>query len=143
MTTRKKSTLTKPPTMPTPFFVRQGDVLLVRVASLPANTAQRKRDQGRVILAYGEVTGHCHQVIGKSVIHYDAPNATEAAKQLLADAGMTMELSEANAPSFLDIGATATVEHDEHTTHTLAPGCYVSLIQTEWSDTLEPIQVQD
>lgn len=126
-----------------PWFVRQGDILLARVHALPAAVTERARDNGRVVLAYGEVTGHLHQVIGKSVVHYDAPDAVAAARQLLADAGMPCEVGEANAPSFLEVGETATVEHDEHSAHTLAPGRYVVLRQTEWGDELEPIQVAD
>lgn len=130
--------------MTTPHFVRQGDILIVRVRALPASTlTERPRDAGRVILAYGEVTGHAHQVIGKAVLHYDAPDAVTAAKLLLADAGLTIEVGEASAPSFLDVAELAEITHDEHATHVLAPGRYVVLRQTEWSDALESIQVQD
>jgi hypothetical protein len=41
---------------------RQGDVLLVRVASIPANAVKQKPENGRIILAHGEVTGHHHSV---------------------------------------------------------------------------------
>jgi hypothetical protein len=125
------------------FFVRQGDVLVVRVAALPSRITPKARDAGRVILAYGEVTGHCHQVVGTHVLHYDAPDAATAAMALLRDAGYPMTLTEANAPTFLDIADPATVEHDEHTAHTLPAGRYVALRQVQWSDAQEPIQVQD
>ena len=49
-----------------PFSPRQqqqGDVLLDLV-TLPV-TAKRK--EGKAILAYGEVTGHCHEVMGEGV----------------------------------------------------------------------------
>ena len=128
----------------TPLFVRQGDVLIVRVHALPATITPRPTDAGRVVLAYGEVTGHLHQVVGKHVIHYDAPDAVTAAKLLLADAGLTVEVGDANAPSFLTVEEeTATVQHDEHAAIPLAPGRYIVLRQTEWSDALEPIQVAD
>lgn len=39
---------------------RQGDVLIERVDSFPANLTKVARDGDRVILAYGEVTGHAH-----------------------------------------------------------------------------------
>jgi len=47
---------------------RQGDVLLVRVdAEVPDNAKAVERDKGRVILAYGEVTGHAHAILEKEV----------------------------------------------------------------------------
>lgn len=39
---------------------RQGDVLIVPVDSIPESAKPVKRDNGRVVLAYGEVTGHAH-----------------------------------------------------------------------------------
>ena len=125
-----------------PFLVRQGDVLLIRVAALPSVLTERPTDAGRVVLAYGEVTGHAHAVRG-DVRHYDAPDAASAAMQLLRDAGFPMEVGEANAPTFLDVLSPAEVTHDEHTAHALPAGQYVKLIQTEWSDDLEPLQVRD
>jgi hypothetical protein len=38
---------------------RQGDVLIERVAAVPAGS---KKQKGRVILAHGEATGHAHEV---------------------------------------------------------------------------------
>ena len=37
---------------------RQGDVLIERIQSLPENLTAQKPINGRVILAYGEATGH-------------------------------------------------------------------------------------
>lgn len=44
------------------WIARQGDVLLMEVDAVPAEAMAHKRqtDQNRVILAYGEVTGHAH-----------------------------------------------------------------------------------
>ena len=42
--------------------IRQGDVLLVPVASLPAGCVEVPNDKGRIVLAYGEVTGHAHAI---------------------------------------------------------------------------------
>src|ERR1700752_1509049 len=41
---------------------RQGDVMPVQVGSLPAGAVQVKSEDKRVVLAYGEVTGHAHGV---------------------------------------------------------------------------------
>jgi hypothetical protein len=42
---------------------RQGDVLIERIAKMPTSTTPVARDAGRVILAYGEVTGHAHAIV--------------------------------------------------------------------------------
>lgn len=41
---------------------RQGDVLLRRVEALPANVRPKQSDEERIVLAYGEVTGHAHAI---------------------------------------------------------------------------------
>lgn len=125
--------------------IRQGDVYVARVAALPPALTPRQPDPGKgVVLAYGELTGHAHTVTGRQVVHYDAPDAVSAARALLADVGLTVELGEASAPSFLDVAVEpARVAHQTHTPHTLPPGQYVTWHQAEWSDALEPIQVAD
>lgn len=125
----------------TPRMYRQGDVLLIAVPSLPTTVTVRERD--RAVLALGEVTGHSHTITMPDVIHYDAPDAATAAQQLLASVGLTIEVGDANAPSFLTVPDGATVEHQEHHAHVLPAGHYVKLIQTTWSDALEPIKVAD
>ncbi len=41
---------------------RQGDVLLVRTDKLPASAEKMTSDENRIVLAYGEVTGHAHAI---------------------------------------------------------------------------------
>ncbi len=43
-------------------IIRQGDVLLVPVKSLPIGAKEIPLDKGRIVLAYGEVTGHAHAI---------------------------------------------------------------------------------
>lgn len=44
-------------------MLRQGDVLLVEVTEeIPAEAKKVERDHGRVVLAYGEATGHAHAI---------------------------------------------------------------------------------
>lgn len=43
-----------------PTMFRQGDVLIVAIAAMPAEVTPEKPDAGRAVLAYGEVTGHAH-----------------------------------------------------------------------------------
>lgn len=42
---------------------RQGDVILIATSKVPSAQAKRITDKGRTILAYGEVTGHAHEVL--------------------------------------------------------------------------------
>lgn len=48
---------------------RQGDVLIERVESIPADAKPIKREDGRVILAHGESTGHAHAIAAPGVKH--------------------------------------------------------------------------
>ena len=49
-------------------MVRQGDVLLIRVDQVPS-FADRfvGREEGRVVLAHGELTGHAHAIAAREV----------------------------------------------------------------------------
>lgn len=97
------------PTIPQP--VRQGDVLLVPVPSIPDSATEVPRDRGRVILAYGEVTGHAHAITAKG-----ATLLTEQDQR------------------FLRIVGTADLVHEEHSTIAVAPGEYRVVIHREWTD---------
>ena len=105
--------------MTTPFIVRQGDVLLRRIDAIPADAKPVKRDAGRIILAYGEVTGHAHAICD--------PHA-----QLLQ---LPRELTDAEIDErFLAItGAEATLQHEEHAAITIPPGTYQVTRQREYA----------
>jgi hypothetical protein len=91
--------------MPSQMTYRQGDVLIRRVDAIPEALNTVPKDDGRVILAYGEITGHAHAVLGDV--------------QLLAADVEEMELR------FLRVeGDMAQVVHEEHGTITLPPGDY-------------------
>jgi hypothetical protein len=93
---------------------RQGDVLIERVPSLPASRKSIKRENHRVILAHGEVTGHAHAI--------DSPDAY--LYETAEEAGVTyLEVKE----------AMAALVHQEHATIELAPGCYRVTRQKEYS----------
>lgn len=91
---------------------RQGDVLLVRVDSIPAGAARVTKHpvKDRIVLAYGEATGHHHSIAVK-------------------DAEM-LETAEA---VFLRIMAPTPLEHQEHATITLEPGAYQVVRQVEYA----------
>jgi hypothetical protein len=93
---------------------RQGDVLLIAVAAIPGRAVPVPRDQGEVVLAYGEVTGHRHAIAG--------PHA-----ELLALPDQEIERR------FLRIvGDKALLRHEEHDTITLPPGTYQVVRQREY-----------
>ena len=48
-------------------MLRQGDVLLVPVASMPAEARPIQTGVARIVLAYGEVTGHAHAIADRGV----------------------------------------------------------------------------
>lgn len=110
---------------PTPWMARQGDVLLRAVPSIPdaAKAHVRPNDRGRVILAYGEVTGHSHALAGETAVAYGP-----------SDDAFWLEIT----------GPNAAVTHDEHTAIVIPPDVkYVQVIrQREYSDAGER-RVQD
>src|SRR5262245_25730783 len=88
-------------------MLRQGDVLLIRVGvGVPEGTLVA-RDAGRVVLAYGEATGHAHAITAD-------------------DARLWSSLEDGDTRLFLDITGAAPValEHEEHDTILVEPGVY-------------------
>lgn len=84
----------------TPTQFRQGDVLITRIDTLPSGvdlTKPRARDAGRVILAYGEVTGHAHAIAdtleAPAAALFDDPNGPEGSFVMLveSDTGIVHE----------------------------------------------------
>ncbi len=99
---------------------RQGDVFLERVAELPKGKRQEARD-GRLILAYGEATGHHH-----SVAERDGELVETEAQEV-----------------YLRIMRTTTLDHQEHAAITLEPGVYKVGRQVEYVPKALPRRVAD
>lgn len=93
---------------------RQGDVFLVKVDDLPAESTLTEvpRDKGRVILAYGEVTGHAHAIRAKGATLYEGENDQR----------------------FLRITDPTPLTHEEHGRIDIEPGDYRVVIQREYVD---------
>jgi hypothetical protein len=92
---------------------RQGDVLLVEVARRPSDARAVPREQGRLVLAHGEATGHAHVV---------------------ADAGAELVTREQAEELYLLVHGTEVVlEHEEHEAITLPPGSYRVIRQREYA----------
>jgi hypothetical protein len=83
---------------------QQGDVLLLRVSELPANSKLAKRDERGAILAEGETTGHYHACKDSGVELLEAPN------------GYRFLHNTTEHP--------VTIEHQEHKPVTVAPGIW-------------------
>lgn len=96
-------------------MLRQGDILLVPVKDLPAGLKEVPRQNGRIVLAEGEVTRHFHAI--------EAPEATFHAESLEEIEGR-----------FLTVEAEVALEHPEHDTVVLAPGNYEVRRQREYSE---------
>jgi hypothetical protein len=93
---------------------RQGDVLLIAVDDID-NTAPQKRDpEGRIVLAYGEVTGHAHAIHDKAATLYGT-DLEERFLEVLRDSGVTLSHEE-HAPIHLPHGAYRVVRQREWTT---------------------------
>lgn len=93
-----------------PQPIRQGDVCLVPVNELPEG-AKAVESKDRVVLAYGEVTGHAHAI-------YDTTKAR------LWDAGVER---------FLQVLAPVALSHEEHSPAMLEPGIYHLPQQVEYT----------
>ena len=91
-------------------MIRQCDVMLVPVEVIPASAQTVERDNGRVILAYGEVTGHAHAILEPSV-------------EKLAD----------GIAEYLCAPSGAIIEHEEHAAITIDPGNYRIIHQREYA----------
>jgi hypothetical protein len=52
---------------------RQGDVLIIPVESIPERLDAIDRDDGRVVLAHGEVTGHAHAIKAEGAVLFRDP----------------------------------------------------------------------
>jgi hypothetical protein len=105
---------------------RQGDVLLTRIEALPADAtpAAPGTVPGRVVLAYGEATGHHHSLALADDRIALFRDTTGGAYLVVAD------------------GPPVALEHQEHSTITLPAGVYRMPTQVEYSPA-ELVRVAD
>lgn len=90
---------------------RHGDVVLVGIDMLPENqdTMRIKKARNQP-LAYGEVTGHSHRVVGVADVYVD----------------------EDGTPSFLEVKGDSRIVHEEHKPIELEEGFYEIRQQREY-----------
>ena len=95
-------------------YYRQGDVCLVPVAEVPKGAKIVARDRGRIVLAYGEVTGHAHAVLDRQAELFMAPDVDARFLRVMAASGVELV-------------------HEEHATIPLPRGIYEVRTQREYS----------
>jgi len=92
--------------------IRQGDVLIVPVETIPENAQPMASKDGRFVLAEGESTGHAHSIA-------------------LSDRIAMFREDGSGGGLFLTVSgdAPAVLEHQEHTALPIAPGKHRVVIQ--------------
>jgi hypothetical protein len=108
----------KPQKRPVAIY-RQGDVLLQKVDAMPEGVVPVTWDN-RIVLAYGEVTGHAHAI---STLH-----ATMFTRQ---------------GERYLDVKPGAQLVHEEHATIAIPEGFYKVVQQREYVPQSAPRDVAD
>jgi hypothetical protein len=108
----------KPQKRPVAIY-RQGDVLLQKVDAMPEGVVPMTWDS-RIVLAYGEVTGHAHAI---STLH-----ATMFTRQ---------------GERYLDVKPGAQLVHEEHATIAIPEGFYKVVQQREYVPQSAPRDVAD
>jgi len=94
-----------------PRLCAQGDILIERVDDAPVRLANHSAEDGSVIIAEGEATGHHHRLLGSITLYRDDALAREIPSGLYV------------AHVRVDSSA-ARLEHDEHAAITLPRGTY-------------------
>lgn len=116
------------------FSLRQGDVLLLSVATLPLGCTEVPPDGRRIVLAHGEATGHAHAIYDFCDSSEPAIDATQIANSVIATARAKARLWRApNGERYLEVTAPVTLRHEEHTAHTIPPGIYQLPQQVEYA----------
>ena len=106
---------------------RQGDVLIIAVAAdrIPAQSTYVPRDAGRIVLAYGEVTGHSHAIVDSGAVLLATPDTEDRFLRIMSSFGVELR-------------------HEEHATVVIPPGNYLIRIQREYmSKDMPAIRVSD
>lgn len=106
--------------MKQPKMYRQGDVLLLAIDAIPADASQVKTG-GRIVLAYGEVTGHAHAIDDKQATEYRSKTA--------------VPIFDYECERFLQVAVKAELRHDEHATIEVPAGSYAIIQQREYTPT--------
>jgi hypothetical protein len=94
------------------YIIRQGDILLERVSSNQKHGKEIAKENGQVVLAHGEVTGHAHTI--------ESP-----------ELATLHEINE--AMRMLTVKSDTAIVHQEHARIELPAGDYIVRRQREYS----------
>lgn len=103
---------------------RQGDILLIPCAGIPAGAKEEAPEQGRVVLARGEVTGHSHAMAAERVRFFRDDGLGRAFVQVTGEAPVDLK-------------------HEEHAPLAIPPGNYRLVRQREYLPQEDPRAVAD
>jgi hypothetical protein len=76
------------------FMIRQGDVLVMSVPKGMTSGEIIPRDNGRIVLAYGEVTGHAHAIFDREAELYAIPSTNDRFLRIMAASGVELRHEE-------------------------------------------------
>ncbi len=103
---------------------RQGDVIIIPVNDFPGTVGEKetevKRDTGRIVLAYGEVTGHAHAIADSQAELWTMANTADNAEPGNDNDRLLVCLDE------------VALDHEEHDTIKLPTGIYIVKRQREY-----------
>lgn len=119
-----------------PLTIRQGDVLLTLVAKLPDGCTEVPLDKGRIVLAYGEVTGHAHAIAdhGQAVPRTQPSIGPAAAAEIAEAAIARARLWRApTGERYLEVRELVHITHEEHEAHSIPAGVYRLPVQVEYT----------
>ncbi len=114
--------------------LQQGDVLLKKVESIPSG---KKEYKSELILAYGEVTGHCHRIVWEG-------NRVSIQQSLPTEVPPQIRLFTVGGKTYVEAPLPFSVVHEEHKRIDVPAGDYEVHIVREWDyDTEEARNVAD
>lgn len=93
--------------------IRQGDVFIVPIQEIPASAKTISPENGRLIVARGEATGHHHSFPWQR--------------------GATLFRDDGTGNQYVTVAEPVALEHQEHSALVLAPGNYAVRIQRTMS----------
>jgi hypothetical protein len=109
-------------------FWRQGDVGILKIDKIPETAKEIKHDG---ILAYGEVTGHKHQLVGGKVRYFMDSDHLDKMYFKVESRFVNLNHGLGNKPTVKKEEDAATTE-EGHFTHELPQGDYELLRQKEF-----------
>lgn len=108
-------------------MLRQGDILLVPVQKVPDGLTEVPREDGKIVLAEGEATGHLHAIDDEAATFLAKDPGSPEDRYLVVDVIEEAERITAKA-------AGVELTHPEHDTVVLEPGAYEVRRQREYDE---------